>query len=88
MASIPNTAPDGGAPFNQWFALFGQFFDHGLDLVAKGGSGTVFVPLQPDDPLYVDGSHDELHGSDASHQSSRSRRAALERPMTSTSRRI
>ena len=54
--TIPNTPSDGGAPFNQWFALFGQFFDHGLDLVAKGGSGTVFVPLQPDDPLYVEGS--------------------------------
>ena len=40
------------APFNSWFTLFGQFFDHGLDLVSKGGSGTVFVPLQPDDPLY------------------------------------
>ena len=37
------------------FTLFGQFFDHGLDLVNKGGNGTVFVPLQPDDPLYVQG---------------------------------
>ena len=54
--TIPNTPTEGGAPFNQWFALFGQFFDHGLDLVAKGGSGTVFVPLQPDDQLYVEGS--------------------------------
>ena len=44
-------------PFNSWFTLFGQFFDHGLDLVNKGGSGTVFIPLQPDDPLYVPGSH-------------------------------
>src|SRR5690606_30662413 len=41
---------------NAWFTFFGQFFDHGLDLVTKGGSGTVFIPLQPDDPLYVDGS--------------------------------
>ena len=49
-----NTAPDEGlsAPFNQWFVFFGQFFDHGLDLVQKGGSGTVFIPLQPDDPLF------------------------------------
>ena len=55
---LPNAAPDEGlsAPFNSWFTLFGQFFDHGLDLVNKGGSGTVFVPLQPDDPLYVPGS--------------------------------
>ena len=50
---IPNTAPDEGlsAPFNAWFTFFGQFFDHGLDLVDKGGNGTVFIPLQPDDPL-------------------------------------
>ncbi len=54
---ITNTAPDEGlsAPFNSWFTLFGQFFDHGLDLVGKGGSGTVFIPLMPDDPLYVPG---------------------------------
>ena len=39
------------APFNSWFTFFGQFFDHGLDLVDKGGNGTVFMPLQPDDPL-------------------------------------
>ena len=51
---IPNQAPDEGlsAPFNSWMTLFGQFFDHGLDLVEKGGSGTVFIPLQPDDPLF------------------------------------
>lgn len=55
---IPNVAPDEGlsAPFNAWFTFFGQFFDHGLDLVEKGGSGTIFMPLQPDDPLYVEGS--------------------------------
>jgi Ca2+-binding RTX toxin-like protein len=54
---IPNLSPDVGlsAPFNGMMALFGQFFDHGLDLITKGG-GTVFVPLQPDDPLYVAGS--------------------------------
>ena len=58
MSSITNAAPDEGlsAPFNSWFTLFGQFFDHGLDLVGKGGSGTVFIPLMPDDPLYVPGS--------------------------------
>jgi Ca2+-binding RTX toxin-like protein len=52
--ALPNAAPDEGlsASFNSWFTLFGQFFDHGLDLVAKGNSGTVFIPLQPDDPLY------------------------------------
>src|SRR5262245_2679079 len=51
--SFDNVAPDAGlsAPFNLWFVFFGQFFDHGLDLVQKGGSGTVFIPLQADDPL-------------------------------------
>jgi Ca2+-binding RTX toxin-like protein len=51
---IPNVAPDEGlsAPYNGWFTLFGQFFDHGLDLVPKGGNGTIYIPLQPDDPLY------------------------------------
>lgn len=55
---IPNQAPDEGlsAPFNSWMTLFGQFFDHGLDLVRKGDAGTIFMPLQPDDPLYVPGS--------------------------------
>jgi len=55
---LPNVAPDAGLSpsFNSLFTLFGQFFDHGLDLVSKGGSGSVLVPLQPDDPLYVAGS--------------------------------
>jgi len=50
---LPNVSPDEGlsASYNGWFTLFGQFFDHGLDLVTKNG-GTVFIPLQPDDPLY------------------------------------
>ncbi|WP_162560038.1 peroxidase family protein [Methylotetracoccus oryzae] len=51
---IPNVATDvgQGPPFSGFFTLFGQFFDHGLDLIDKGGNGLVFVPLQPDDPLY------------------------------------
>lgn len=55
---LPDVSPDEGlsAPYNSWMTLFGQFFDHGLDLVGKGGSGTVYIPLQPDDPLYVEGS--------------------------------
>src|SRR5438445_2381790 len=54
---IPNTTPDFGlsAPFNLMFTFFGQFFDHGLDLVTKGGNGTVIMPLQPDDPLVPPG---------------------------------
>src|SRR5499426_3443738 len=55
---FPNVAPDAGlsAPFNPWFTFFGQFFDHGLDLVTKGGNEIVFIPLQPDDPLFIPGS--------------------------------
>ena len=51
---IPNITPDFGlsAPFNLMFTFFGQFFDHGLDLVPKSGSN-VIMPLQPDDPLFV-----------------------------------
>ncbi|WP_201276175.1 peroxidase family protein [Methylotetracoccus oryzae] len=51
---IPNVATDvgQGPPFSGFMTLFGQFFDHGLDLTDKGGNGLVFVPLQPDDPLY------------------------------------
>ena len=53
-----NVTPDVGltAPFNAWMTFFGQFFDHGLDLVDKGGNGTIFIPLMPDDPLFVAGS--------------------------------
>ncbi len=51
---IPNVAPDEGisAPFNAWMTFFGQFFDHGLDLIGKGTNGTIYIPLQQDDPLY------------------------------------
>jgi beta-lactam-binding protein with PASTA domain len=54
---IPNTTPDFGlsAPFNLMFVFFGQFFDHGLDLVDKGGNGTVVMPLKTDDPLFRSG---------------------------------
>jgi hypothetical protein len=48
--------PDNGlsAPFNSFFTIFGQFFDHGLDLISKDGvdNGFVFIPLATDDPLY------------------------------------
>src|SRR5262249_27184014 len=55
---IGNITPDAGlsAPFNSWMTYFGQFFDHALDLISKGGNGLVYIPLQPDDPLYVEGS--------------------------------
>ena len=53
LQTIPNQSPDIGLSpgFNSWMTFFGQFFDHGLDLVTKGGNGTVFMPMQPDDPL-------------------------------------
>lgn len=51
---IPNVTADYNvsAGFTSWFTLFGQFFDHGLDLIPKGG-GSVLIPLQQDDPLYI-----------------------------------
>jgi Ca2+-binding RTX toxin-like protein len=57
LASIPNQSPDIGLSpgFNSWMTYFGQFFDHGLDLVTKGNNGTVYIPLQADDPLYDKG---------------------------------
>ena len=52
---LPNVAPDEGlsAPFNSWFTFFGQFFDHGLDLVNKENNGSVvFIALAEDDPRF------------------------------------
>jgi Ca2+-binding RTX toxin-like protein len=40
-------------PNSGWMTFFGQFFDHGLDLVTKGGSGTIYMPLENDDPLVL-----------------------------------
>jgi len=61
---IPNVTTDVGLspPYNSWFTLFGQFFDHGLDSTAKSG-GTVFVPLKDDDPL-IAGDDRELGTAD------------------------
>jgi Ca2+-binding RTX toxin-like protein len=43
----------GVAPSNSWFAIFGQFFDHGLDKIGNGGQGTtVKIALDPSDPLF------------------------------------
>lgn len=43
-----------------WNVLFGQFFDHGLDFIGKGGNSVtagapgsrIIIPLDPTDPLY------------------------------------
>jgi Ca2+-binding RTX toxin-like protein len=50
---IEDVATDEGlsAPYNSFFTLFGQFFDHGLDKISTGGNGTVIMPLNADDPL-------------------------------------
>ena len=42
----------GVAPVNSWFAIFGQFFDHGLDKLSAGGNGKITIALDPNDPLY------------------------------------
>jgi hypothetical protein len=57
LATIPNQSPDIGLSpgFNSWMTFFGQFFDHGLDLVTKGSNGTVYIPLAADDVLYDKG---------------------------------
>ena len=52
--SIQNRATNAGvaASYNGMFALFGQFFDHGLDLVGKSSTDKVRIPLATTDPLY------------------------------------
>ena len=57
LYTIPNVSPDVGlsAPFNSWMTLFGQFFDHGLDSINKGGAGKVYIQINPGDDLYDDG---------------------------------
>lgn len=42
----------GVAPANGWFALFGQFFDHGLDFIGKGSPQKITIALAQNDPLY------------------------------------
>ena len=63
---IPNVTTDVGLspPFNSLFTIFGQFFDHGLDKITNGGSGTVFVPVKADDPLVTHGPDGILGGAD------------------------
>ncbi|MDG1117942.1 MAG: peroxidase family protein, partial [Flavimaricola sp.] len=52
---IPNLSPDIGLSpsYNSWMTFFGQFFDHGLDLIPKAENGTVYIPLNIDDPLVL-----------------------------------
>ncbi|MDB5540940.1 MAG: heme peroxidase [Devosia sp.] len=47
-----NTLP-GDPSTSGIFTLFGQFFDHGLDFIDKGGQGAkIVIALDPSDPLY------------------------------------
>lgn len=54
---VGSTNP-GVAPSNGFFAIFGQFFDHGLDFITKNGqtdageTAKIKIALAVDDPLY------------------------------------
>ncbi|MEO6092863.1 MAG: peroxidase family protein [Novosphingobium sp.] len=58
IGNLATTAGD--ASYSGWFVLFGQFFDHGLDFIDKGGNldsvtgkpASVVIPLAASDPLY------------------------------------
>lgn len=55
---ILNTPSLGGippvtSPYNSLFTFFGQFFDHGLDLIGKRSTAFVALPLPADDDLVV-----------------------------------
>jgi len=43
-------------PNSDFFAIFGQYHDHGLDFLDKGDDGSVLIPLLPGDSLYNAGS--------------------------------
>ena len=50
-ANSGNPLPNSG-----FFALFGQYNDHGLDFLSKGNDGSMLTPLLPGDSLYSPGS--------------------------------
>lgn len=50
-ANSGNPLPNSG-----FFALFGQYNDHGLDFLSKGNDGTLLIPVLPGDSLYIPGS--------------------------------
>ncbi|MEB3306390.1 MAG: hypothetical protein VKL58_09270, partial [Cyanobacteriota bacterium] len=49
--------PNSGNPLpnSGFFALFGQYNDHGLDFLPKGNDGTLLIPVLPGDLLYTPG---------------------------------
>ncbi|MFM6980383.1 MAG: peroxidase family protein [Micrococcales bacterium] len=71
---IPNITADYNvsAGYDSWFTWFGQFFDHGLDLIPKAGA-SVLIPLDQSDPVYVPSANTNFmvltRGSDANGES-------------------
>jgi hypothetical protein len=71
---IPNITSDYNvsAGYDSWFTWFGQFFDHGLDLIPKAGN-SVLIPLNQNDPVYVPASNTNFmvltRGADSAGQS-------------------
>ncbi len=49
----PLTGLSNPLPYSMYLASWGQYFDHGLDLVLKGVDGKVLVPILPGDDLYT-----------------------------------
>lgn len=59
----PTTTPDGRVnpltgltnplPYSMYLASWGQYTDHGFDLVLKGVDGKVLVPILPGDDMYT-----------------------------------
>ena len=49
----PLTGLSNPLPYSMYLASWGQYFDHGLDLVLKGVDGKVFVPILPGDDMYT-----------------------------------
>jgi hypothetical protein len=66
---LPNTSPDVGlsASFNSWFTLFGQFFDHGLDLVEQGRQRDRLHSAAARRSALCRRQQHQLHGADARH---------------------
>jgi Ca2+-binding RTX toxin-like protein len=69
---------DGGInplPYSNWASQFGQFFDHGLDFVAKGVDGAVDITLLPSDSLYNRATRNGLNPAGATITGSRNNTA-------------
>ena len=49
----PLTGVTNPLPYSMYLASWGQYLDHGLDLVLKGVDGKVLVPILPGDDMYT-----------------------------------